>query len=204
MGITLEDGKGSGGLAQVEDNRLRATVTACTLSNHITLDSKDGGVFTTVGTATITVAGTYYPMFIQNTDPSFLLVFERIIVEIVGVTGGTALPNVGDYFSLLFNSTYTSGGTPITPVNLNRTSTKVANVAAYNNNPVLGVATILESHRWYPPNAQGTAFELIRPETDDIILGRNHTVAIRYITANTGGTVLVTIKFLLASADSMA
>lgn len=202
MGLTIEDGKGSGQLAQVDDNRLRATVTSCTLSNHVTLDQTDGGIFTAVGTATITGATSFFPMFIQNTDPNFLLVIERIIVEIVGATGGTALPNVGDFFSLLFNTTYTSGGTAITPVILNRTSTKVANANVFNNNPTLGVATALESHRWYPLS-NGTTFELIRPETDDIVLGRNNTLAVRYTTTNTGGTILTTVKFILASVDSM-
>ena len=202
MGLTIEDGKGSGELVQVQENRIRATVSSCSLSNHITLDPDDGGVFSVIGTATVAGAGTYYPLFIQNTDPSLMLVIERILVEPIGTTGGTAIPNAGDYFSLLFNVTYTSGGTAITPVILNRTSTKAANVTTYHNNPTLGVGSVLESHRWYPLS-NGTAFELIRPETDDIILGRSNTMAVRYITATTAGTILVSIKFFLANPESM-
>ena len=203
MGIQIEDGLGTGVLAAINsEHRLRTLGISGGMSTHVSVDDVEGGVYTVIATATIAGAGTYYPFFIINNDPSFLLIPDRIMVEVVGTTGGTAIPNAGDYFSLLFNTTYTSGGTAFTPTNLNRTSTKVANVTAYYNNPTLGVASAIESHRWYS-QANGVAFELIRPETNDIILGRSNTLAVRYITATTAGTILVTIKFMLTTIDDI-
>ncbi len=194
---------GSGTLAAIANNRIRATVAACALTNHVTLDQSDGGVFTVIGTATITGAGTFYPLFIQNTDPSYLMVIDRLFVEVVGTSGGTAIPNAGDYFSSLFLSTYTSGGTPYTPIVLNRTSTKVANGVFYVANPTLGVGSVVESHRLYP-QANGTSYELIPSRLDDIVLGRSNTLAVRYTTATTSGTILSAVTFMMASIDSMA
>ncbi|MCZ7404284.1 MAG: hypothetical protein O8C67_05045 [Candidatus Methanoperedens sp.] len=202
MGINIEDGKGSGQLAQVESNRLRVTATDCSLSNHVTLDADDGGVYSVVATHTWAGAGTFYPLFIQNTDPNYLMVLEKINVEVVSTSGGTAVPNVGDYFSLLFASVYSAAGTPYTPININRTSTKVANVSAFIANPTLTVTAAVEGNRLHP-QANGVTNDLIVTGVNDIVLGRNNTLAIRYITLTTAGTALVNLKFLMVAAASM-
>jgi hypothetical protein len=161
----------------------------------------DGGVFTVLGTATITGAASFYPLFIQNTDPSYLMVIDRVFVQVVGATGGTAPPNAGDYFSALLNTTG-SGGTAVTPTNLNRTSTKVANCTALNLNPTVVITSALESHRWFS-QSNGVAYELVPSRLDDMILGRNNTLAIRYTTTNTSGTVLATVTFMMTTTDSL-
>lgn len=199
MGIQIEDGKGSGLLAEVSsENLLRTLSVAGSVAGHISND--DGGVFSTFGTATV-ASGTIVALFIQNNASSELFVLDRLLVEGIDIGGGTAIPNQGAFFSLGFNRTFSSGGTSLTPVVLNRTSVTIANVSVVGSNPNLA-GTFLESHRWYI-QANGIAFEMIRPEIDDIILGRSNTLEIRYTSNNTSGTILALAKFIMASHDEL-
>lgn len=193
MGLQLEDGTGSGQLVEVSDNRLRAMAVNVSLTNHISLEQANQTVFTAIGTATV-VSGTTVLLHIINNDPSNLLVIDRVVVQAAGL-GGT-LPLSGTYFSLGYNRTVTSGGTAITPVNLNRTATKIANVTATSSNPNM-TGTFVESHRWLV-QANGVAFELITPASNDIILGRSNTVEVQ-LNSNTSGNILTIFKFFIYS-----
>lgn len=197
MGIQIEDGTGSGQLVEVSDNRLRAYAVNISLTNHISLEQSNQTVFTAVGTATV-VSGTTVLLHVINNDQSDLLVIDRVVVQATGL-GGT-LPTSGTYFSLGYGRTVTSGGTAITPVNLNRTATKVANVTATSLNPNM-TGTFVESHRWLV-QSNGQAFELIPTATDDIILGRSNTVEIQ-LNSNTSGNILTIFKFFMATPVHM-
>ena len=196
MGITIEDGKGSGICAEItEDNRLRTMTVANSLTNHIA-SSMHQNVYSVIGTATV-VAGTVVPLFIQNNDPSLELIIDRVLIQGASISGGTAIPNNVAYFSLGYGRTFSAGGADVTPVNTNKTSTKVANVIAKGTNPTLA-GTFAESHRWYI-EGNGKAFELVNVRTDDIILGRSNTLEIRYTSDNIAGTVLAFVKFIMAT-----
>ena len=197
MGLQIEDGTGTGQLVEVSDNRLRAFAVGVSLTNHISLEQDNQTVFTALGTSTV-VSGTTVLLHIINNDPSNLLVVDRVVVQSAGL-GGT-LPLSGTYFSLGYNRTVTSGGTVLTPVNLNRTATKVANVTATSGNPNM-TGTFLESHRWLV-QANGVAFELITPESNDILLGRSNTIEVQ-LNSNTSGNILTIFKFFMATAEHM-
>src|SRR3972149_8600985 len=180
MGLQIEDGTGSGTLVQVSDNRLRAFAVNVPLTNHISVEATNQTVFTAIGTATV-VSGTTVLLHVINNDPSNLLVMDRVVVQGTNLGG---IPTSGTYFSLGYGRTVTSGGTSITPVNLNRTAVNVANVTATASNPNM-TGTFVESNRWLV-QANGTAFELIHSASDDIILGRANTVEVQ-LNSNTSG-----------------
>lgn len=154
-------------------------------------------MYSTVGTATV-VSGTTVVLHIMNNDPTNLLVIDRVVVQTAGL-GGT-LPLSGTFFSLGYGRTVTSGGVSVTPVNLNRTALNVANVTATISNPNM-TGTFTESHRWLV-QSNGQAFELITPESNDIILGRSNTVEVQLNSA-TSGLALTILKFFMATQDHM-
>lgn len=195
MGLQIEDGTGSGNLAGVTANKLRTLSVDLPLTFHQSLDEHHQNVYTAIGTVT-PAAGAVVSFFLQNDDTSLYLIVDKVLVQVVGTSGGTAVPNTGAYVSLGFGRTYSAGGTAVTPVNQNRTATKSASVTAYHNGPTL-TGTFVESYRWYAePNAK--AFDLICTHTDDIVLGRTNTLEVRYTSDNTGGTVLTVIKFFFS------
>lgn len=197
MGIMIEDGTGSGKLAQVSDERLRTFAVSSSLTNHISAGHDNQTVFTAIGTATV-VSGTTVLLHVINNDQSNLLVLDRVTVQASGL-GGT-LPLSGTYFSLGYGRTVTSGGTAITPVNLNRTATNAANVTATSSNPNM-TGTFVESHRWLV-QSNGQVFELITPKSDDIMLGRSNTVEVQ-LNSNTSGNVLTIFKFFMTTPEHM-
>lgn len=200
MGIIIEDGLGSGTSAQVVNDRLRSLAVASSLSNHISIELET--VYTVIGTfAMAGAAATVTPLFIRNDDPNNYLVIDSILVQAVAMTGGTALPNVGAYFSVGFGQTYTSGGTDVVPVNLNRMSTNVANGLFKQGNPTLG-GTLTESHRIYPI-AGSVLNEPVIIRGDDMILGRSKSLSVRYTSDNTAGTVYVAVKFFYTTPGHM-
>lgn len=200
MGIQIEDGGGSGETAFVDDNRLRVLAVASSLTNHISIEPANQTVFTVFGTAT-PVVGIAPVLFVQNNDPTLLMILDRIFVQGVGVGG--ALPLATQFFSLGFGRTFSAGGADVTPVNQNRTASKVTTGLFKTGTPALTLAgTFVESHRWYM-QANGVAFEMIVPRANDIILGRANTFEIQFSSANAGGTVLAVAKFFLSTPTHM-
>lgn len=182
---------------------MRTLALSTSLSSHASADDDEGGTYTVVGTVT-PVAGSVTAVFIQNNDTSFVLVLDRVIIQAV-VTGGTVLPNstavhgiagfpTGAIFTMGFGRTGTAG-TSVTPTNLNRTSTKIANVTTLVSNPTMA-GTFVESHRQFALGS-GTPFELLSTRTNDVILGRSNTLEVRYLSDNTGGTVTIVVKFMM-------
>lgn len=193
MGLMIEDGMGSGHNAEVSHNRLRVLSIAGSLTDHVSVD--EGQVYTIIGAAT-PVVGTATVLFIQNNDPTNLLFFDRIFVQVVGIA---TLPAAADFFELGFGRTFTSGGADTTPVNQNRTSTNIANGTFKTGTPALVMAgTFVQSNKWFA-QANGVAFEQITPRADDIILGRSNTLEIRYNSAGAVGTAIATAKFYYAT-----
>lgn len=199
MGIQIEDGKGTGILAQVNGESLLRTLTvAGSLSSHESND--DGTSFTVVGTTTVT-SGIVVALHMINNDPTLLLIIDRLTVQGVSIGGGTAIPNQAAFFSLGYNRTVTSGGTTLTPATLNRTSVTVANVTTTGGNPNM-TGTFVEGQRWYI-QANGVAFDMTVSRDDDIILGRTNTLEVRYTSDNTSGTVVAVMKFIMLKDDEM-
>lgn len=198
MGIQIEDGKGTGILAEVNpENRLRTLSATGSLTNNVSI--QNGNVYTIIGTSVIT-STTMIPIHIINNDTSLILVVDRILIQ--GASLGPNIPNTSSYFSLGYGRTVTSGGTSLTVVNLNRTSTKSAAVTVTGSNPNM-TGTFVESHRSYAqPNAE--SFEIIPARSNDIVLGRSNTLEVQYNSNNTSGAVIVVLKFMMTDPENMS
>lgn len=182
MGITIEDGLGTGNMAEVFDNRLRTFSVQDSLMNHMSAESEHQTVFDAQGTLTLAsgVTGTSggVALFVQNNDPTRFLVVDRIYVQVA--QQGITLPQASSYFTVGFGRTYTSGGTVITPVNENRFTTNAAVVTTVNSVTLLGLTgTFTEAMKLYPPST-GAAVEIVPQGADSIILTRGNSIEVDF------------------------
>lgn len=89
--------------------------------------------FSIIGTTLITAAEKTVLVLINNTTSSRTIAVESLRIGLQGETGKPAT-----FRMYIGRRTYTAGGSAVTPVNLNATSTLVLDVAAYQDNPTLG------------------------------------------------------------------
>jgi len=124
MGFRIEDGTGQGRYARVDsDNRLE--VAALTLP-LIAERSHNGDAYSVVGEHTIQSTGTEeHVLHIQNNNSNKHVHFSNITISAETST----LLDV----EFMVATTYTSGGTAKTPVQLNRGSAKLSGLVAYDN-----------------------------------------------------------------------
>jgi hypothetical protein len=190
--MQLEDGKGQGYFAGVtNENQLQARAETHTMQHHASLFY--GQAFQIIGDFAALNNNTYRILHIKNVDPNRFLVVTYIRLEVVGASGGDfGSPNT--YFQFGNGVTYASGGTIVTPVNVNFTSGNAALVEAYDNNPTL-TGTFLEYDRWYP-DANGS-MQTFNKE-GSVILGLNNELTISLTTNHTAGTAYARVSFFMA------
>jgi hypothetical protein len=200
MGITIEDGLGSGEMAEVFDNRLRTFAVQDSLMNHLSVEPEHQTVYDTVGTITIasgiTSASGGIVLFLQNNDPSRFIIIDRIYVQVAQPVAAS-LPQTSTYFSVGFGRTYLSGGTALNMVNENRFTTNTALATAVNVNgaTLLGLTgTVTEALRFYPQ--AGPVFEIVPQAGDSIILTRGNSIEVDFSAGILGsGVALAVMRF---------
>ena len=174
MGFTLDDGKGSGSLAQVnKDNQL---VTQSIALTDIEFISKDKGrAFS--WSSTLATGGTNVEViYIKNTSPTRQLIIDEIIV------GATA----NCIWTLFEVTSGTAAGTTITPQNLNLSSGNTAEATSFGNAAVTG--SLSGNTLTYELSLANDSQTL--ELKDSIILGLNNEIA---LTASANTTVYITI-----------
>jgi hypothetical protein len=198
MGITIEDGLGSGEMAEVFDNRLRTFAVQDSLMNHLSVEPEHQTVYDAFGTIVIAsgitgVSGGVV-LFVQNNDPVRFLIVDRIYVQIA--QPAAVLPLQSTYISVGFGRTYLSGGNVITPVNENRFTTNVAIATVANSTgAILGLTgTFTEALRYYPQG--GPVFEIVPQAGDSIILTRGNSIEVDLSAGLLGsGVALAVMRF---------
>ena len=95
------------------------------------------------------------------------------------------------YFQISFSRTYVSGGTEVTPVNMNNSSANSAELTCYGNNPIL-TGTAIEFDRWY----HDQDMQLFNKH-GSLILGLNDTLTISLITDQTSGLAYCRITIMM-------
>lgn len=155
--MIIESGLGNGKLAAVDgDNRL---VTSAFNIPFVHLIAKDyQRVFAANAITTIGGAGETVAMHLTNTSADQTMVITRIGVQAVTLTGGTAIPNGNDYFTVEFGYDYASGGAPRPLVNTSAGSAVQAEATCYQDNPVVSGSGD-EWGRYYPVNAAPAEFK---------------------------------------------
>lgn len=198
MSIQIEDGLGTGELAEIFDNRLRTFAVQDSLMNHISAEPEHQTVYDAFGTIVIASGVTGVSggvvLFVQNNDPTRFLVVDRIYVQVA--QPATVLPLTSTYFSVGFGRTFTSGGNVITPVNENRFTTNTAVATTVNSTgAILGLTgTFTEALRFYPQS--GPIFEIVPQGSDAIILTRGNSIEVDFNAGLLGsGVALAVMRF---------
>jgi hypothetical protein len=199
MGITIEDGLGTGELAEVFDNRLRTFAVQDSLMNHLSVEPEHQTVFDTVGSIVVgsgvTATSGGVVLFVQNNDPARFLIVDRIYVQVAQPVAA-ALPQTSTFFSIGFGRTYLSGGAGLTVVNENRFTTNTANATVVNAaGALLGVTgSFTEALRFYPQ--AGPVFEIVPQAGDSIILTRGNSIEVDFNAGLLGsGIAMAVMRF---------
>jgi len=188
--MTIKDGTGSGYEASVNSFHLLA-VNSVSRSIQQWISSERGDAYQALGTVSLSAA-TLPVIWLQNDDPDRNMVITYIRMQLVGPTGGTSLPVSTNYFRIGLGRTYSSGGSAVTPVNLNTGSGNEASITAYHNGPTL-TGTIKEFDRWYPSNSDMITFN----KEGSIVIPQGGSIEVDYIGDHTGGIAYARVSFLM-------
>jgi hypothetical protein len=175
MPIQLEDGKGSGKVAEVDSNhRLRTKSIIETEQESISED--DGLAFSWA-------SGTYDPdagdtiLLVKNTSATKTLRISKIWVSSDTETRVVVHCPTADV---------TVAGTTITGANLNRTSSNVAEATAARDETGNSQGDILWSGE-----VQATSGVQLIEFSGSVILGTNDSIGVDFVSATTAGDVVV-------------
>lgn len=194
MSIKIIDGTGSGNEVEVTaNNQLSIVGEQHSLQFHHSFHSSNAyqviGDFTSINNSTHTI------LHIKNISTTKIIAITYIRIQGLDFTGGTALPSVLTYFQLGMGTTYTSGGTVVTPVNVNFASGQTAEATVYDNSPTVG-GTFTEIDKWF---IESDAAQLIYNKEGSVILGQNDTFEIRVTSNHTVGVAIARISFVFLS-----
>jgi hypothetical protein len=182
MAIILESGVGNADkLGITSENQAKVQAEIHELQHHVSWT--DGQCYQTIGYESAITNTTQTILHIKNTSSTKNFVVSYMRLQIVGESGGTALPAAATFFSLGFGRTYSSGGRSVTPVNMNQTSGNVAALTCYDDSPTLA-GTFTEFDNWYPDSGAMITYN----KHGSLILGLNDTMEIRLTTNHTAGT----------------
>ena len=195
MGV-IEDGKGTGIKAQVDsDNKL--LVRSFSESIQHSVSHSDGQAYQLIGTANLS-DGIVVTVHIINNSSDLDIVVTYIRHQILDAGGGTLFPNSSNYFRIALGRNYSSGGTMVSPININTSSANSAAATAYNDNPVL-TGTAKEIDRWYTKeNGDMNVFN----KEGAVILGNNGTLELSYVGDQTSGIIYSRISFIMMKRES--
>ncbi len=192
----IEDGKGTGKKAQVDDeNRIQVRSLSETIQHSISHSNREA--YQVIGTATLS-SGTVTAIHITNNSTTKDVIVTYVRHQIIDQSGGTAFPNAFNYYRIALGRTYVSGGTEIIPININTSSANTAEMTVYNNAPLL-TGTAKEIDRFYT-KAEGD-MNIFNKE-GSVILGFNGTLELSYIGDQTDGTFYTRISFLMMEAHT--
>jgi len=176
MGLNIEDGTGKGYQVKINnENRMEVLSVSQELQHHISRDEQQ--VYQVVGELTDAINGTNTVLHIKNNSPTLHGVVSYIRLQTPGASGdGSWLPDKGTYFQIGKDTSYSSNGTAVTPVNMNFISGNIADLTVYKDNPVV-TGSFSEFDRWYP-NYDMIEFN----KHGSLILGLDDTMEIRLVT----------------------
>ena len=190
----IQDGAGSGRAVKVNrDNNLSVHATSAS-QQHTNSESK-GQAYQAWGLTDTLTSATIPILHLKNTsaDKQLVVTFIRFQTIDNNVSAG-----VGEYFAVGFGRTYSSGGTEMTPVNLNTSSGNKAEATAYQSTPTLA-GTNVEIDRAYN-KAEG---EIVTFNKDgSIVVGPNDTIEFYYVGTSTAGVAYARCSFYMQEIGS--
>jgi len=189
--MRIEDGKGSGRQASVNArNQLEVISEAQPIQHYINLNEQQ--LYTVMGDFAAINNATHVLLIITNNNDEKNMHIFGVRTQMLDYAVGTALPNVATYFTVGVGQTYTSGGTVVVPVNMNRNSANTADVSAYDNAPTVG-GTFVEVDRFYPTSVE--AFEREIFKSGELIIQPRGTFIVRITSDHTSGVAMAQVTF---------
>jgi hypothetical protein len=194
MTIQIKDGTGGGKLAKVDDkNRLYVRTKSLQLQHVISEEEQDA--YQVSGIADLS-SGTIKALHLYNSNDIKFMVLTYIRHQVVGAAGGTAFPNVSNYFSVCSGLTYASGGDVITPVNVYIGSGNISNITSYDasTTPIVTTGTTTELERWYT-QANGDMNRLNKEGA--LIIPPRQSLTLCYTGDHTSGILSTRISYVM-------
>jgi hypothetical protein len=185
------DGAGQGYRAKVSSsNRLQVDSVSDSVQHDISW--RLGQAYQVIGTVTLT-SGIVVVLHITNVSSTHGVVVTYIRHQILDQAGGTGFPNASNYYRIALGRKYVSGGSTVTPINLNQGSGNIAEVTAYDSGPTLD-GTALEIDRYYT-KAEGD-MNLFNKE-GSVVVAPNRTLELAYVGDHSSGTLYTRLSFLM-------
>ncbi len=195
MGNSIESGAGKRYEAKV-DKDLRLWTSSKSESLQHLISENEEQAYQIIGTATLANT-TVTAIHVKNTSSDFNMVITYIRHQILDHSGGTAFPNVSNYYQIALGRTFSAGGSTATPINIHCGSANLALVTAYQGAPTLA-GTAREIDRWYT-KAEGD-MNVFNKE-GSLIIPPNETIELSYIGDQTGGTIYTRMSFIMEDRD---
>lgn len=191
MPSMIRDGAGTGNLVKVDsDNRLHTMSKSDSIQHVISNECQQA--YQCIGEADLAV-GTVVSLFLQNISSDKKIIITYIRHQILDQAGGTAFPNVSNYFRIALGRTYVSGGSIATPVNVFVGSGNEADVIAYQGAPTLtGTAEVID--KWYT-KSEGDMSTFSKEGS--LIVPPNRCIELSYVGNHSSGIIYSRLSFLL-------
>jgi hypothetical protein len=197
MGMIF-DGRGSGRRAEV-DAAYRLLTRSYSESIQHSLSDENGQAYQVIGEADLS-SGTTVALYIKNISQTHNLIVTYCRYQILDGTTGAAFPNSSNYFRIMMDREYVSGGTLVLPKNINSGSANNAEVTCYTDNPTLNLefhGTVID--KWHT-KAYGD-MNVFNKE-GSLILGNSGTLELSYIGDRTDGKIYTRLSFLMMERHS--
>ena len=191
--MLIEDGQGTGYKAHVtNEHELVVRAVSESIQRH---RSEVGDAYQVIGDFAAVNNSTFPVLHIKNTHTSKVMYITYIRLQPVSLSGGAFSSDT--FFSIGTGRTVASGGTVVTPVNMNLGSGKTANATCTDNNPTMS-GTFTEFDRWYPDaNHKMQTFN----KEGSISLAQNDTLEITLRSNHTDGTAYARVSFVYDSEN---
>ncbi|MCK5018287.1 MAG: hypothetical protein KAS32_14615 [Candidatus Peribacteraceae bacterium] len=187
----IKDGTGTGKNAQVtEKNQLSVKSESESIQHSQSFNEEQAYQVrgnTNLASAAVTV------LHIENTSSTRSIVVTYIRHQVIAASGGTEFPNVSNYLAIGFGTTYDSGGSVCTPINMNNGSGHTAEVISYCGAPTV-TGTFTEFDRWYT-KADGDMNTYNKEGS--VIIQPNQTFEVRYIGDHSSGIISTRVSFIM-------
>jgi hypothetical protein len=196
MGFSITDGTGKGYEAKVgSDNR--AHVEAKSQSLQHVISKEEGQSYQVIGDFASINNSTHTILHIKNTSSTRYLVVTYIRLQTIDLAGGTAPPDSGTYWEIGTGRTVSSGGSAVTPVNMNIASGNSADATCTDNNPTMS-GTFTQIDKVYP---ESEADLITYNKEGALILGKDDTIEIRIASDNTSGEAIARVSFIMENIN---
>jgi len=184
----IEDGGGSGNLTHVSDgNRLKTEALAISLQHYISHSKKSAYQVSN----TINIAASKQPiMLVQNgsIDKDISVTYIRIH------SAGAASTNENAYFTLEAGGQWASGGSDLTPTNMNIASSNAAVGTFKGGTGIVTTGTFIEIDRNYTANTM----QIYNKEAA-LVIPRGQSLAIYHTGSTAAGIAYCRVSFVVSS-----